>query len=117
MKKQNKPETVNKKYYKLIKDFGHSFTNGKVYEDRGNGWFWDDERKSHGIVESILNKYFELVNAYVPERSFTESEVLSMLSALRQRCVEECVSGTSVGKSYEAINTIPVHQFIPPLTK
>lgn len=106
----NSENGEKKKYYKLIKYFGSSFTIGKIYEDRGNGWFWNDEGKSHGIVESILNKYFEIVNAYVPERTLTESETLKMLEALRQRCAEEAKDFAA----YYNIRAIDLTQFLPP---
>jgi hypothetical protein len=53
----------------------------------------------------------------MPERSFTESEVISMLEALRQRCAEKIKLGDTVLQLQNKINRVEYRDLIPPLTK
>ncbi len=46
--------------YRCLKNT-YGFTAGRTYVDKGDGWFIDDHGGSHGVVPSILTKYFEKV--------------------------------------------------------
>lgn len=112
MKEQNKPE--NHKWIRDLSLLKKADTNRTVI------LFDNGETCPYNYGTWPFAKAVAFYEHPLPERTFNEAEVISMLEALRQRCAE-------AGKTYvqpifedsyqSDIEAIDLTEFIPPLTK